>query len=73
MLPSEAREIVVKHLHNARCHACGGAPSYSGEHRRPVSEDDLRRADALLAELAAVDTGSTASGSTAPYLTGGES
>jgi hypothetical protein len=45
------REIAAKHIHDARCNGCGGAPSYSGEHRRPVSDQDLQRADALLAEL----------------------
>jgi hypothetical protein len=43
--------IVAKFIHAARCNACGGAPSYSGEHRRPVSREDLRQARALLAEL----------------------
>ncbi len=51
-----SREIVAKHIHDARCHGCGGAARYSGEHRRPVSADDLKRADALLAELGASDT-----------------
>jgi len=45
------REIAAKHIHAARCNGCGGAPKYSGEHRRPVTELDLKNADALLAEL----------------------
>lgn len=48
------REIVAKHLHASRCDACGGAPRYSGEHRRPISDLDLKSAAALLAELDAL-------------------
>jgi hypothetical protein len=47
---------VAKHLHAAHCNACGGAPRYSGEHRRPVSDLDLRDADKLLADLDALDS-----------------
>jgi hypothetical protein len=55
-ISDQRREIAAKHIHAARCNACGGAPRYSGEHRRPVSQADLQAADALLAELDALAT-----------------
>lgn len=50
------QQIAAKYIHESRCDACGGAPRFSGEHRRPVHESDLARADALLAELDALPT-----------------
>ena len=51
----QRQQVAAKYIHAARCNACGGAPRYSGEHRRPVSSLDIQAAKDLLAELDGLD------------------